>query len=241
MESSLHRQIKSLVARDPQSIEVPLDGYRIDAIDAEGRFVEVQFASLGALRNKVLQLRGAHSLRIIKPIVVGKRIVNLNPIDHSVISSRKSPKKFDRLTIFSELMHFTKCFPHSNVCIDVWQVHVLEKRLAKKKHRFRRKNYTLHDQELVSVENQTELRTPSDLANLLQLPNIDDSTFCTKLLAEQLGIQRWLAQQIAYVLDRCQAVERVGKSGNAHLYRWTENVLHPCRPQIKRRRAKRAA
>ncbi len=93
METSLHQQIKRLVARDDESIEVSLGSYRIDAIDSQNRLVEVQFGPLGALRNKVQALRSDHVVRIIKPIIASKRVVTIDPMTRQVLRSRKSPKQ----------------------------------------------------------------------------------------------------------------------------------------------------
>ena len=68
METSLHRELKHLYAASPDSVEVAESRYRIDAIDAKGRLVEIQHAGLGALRRKITQLLDAdHQIRIIKP------------------------------------------------------------------------------------------------------------------------------------------------------------------------------
>ena len=44
------------------------------------------------------------------------------------------------------------------------------------------------------------------------------SPFHTGHLAEQLDVQRWLAQRVTYVLRKTCAIRAVGKKGNAVLY-----------------------
>lgn len=52
METSLHRQLKALYCAEASRQEVRVDGFRIDAVD-RGRLIEIQQASLAALRHKV--------------------------------------------------------------------------------------------------------------------------------------------------------------------------------------------
>jgi hypothetical protein len=59
-------------------------------------------------------------------------------------------------------------------------------------------------------------KTAGDLRRLLpkDLPRI----FHTGQLAEGLGVQRWIAQRMAYCLREMGAVKTVGKKGGAWLY-----------------------
>ena len=61
METSLHRSLKERYATggDGRS-EVPIRGYRIDAVDEAGRLVEVQSGPLGPLRGKLGRLLPEH-------------------------------------------------------------------------------------------------------------------------------------------------------------------------------------
>ena len=75
METSLHRELKHHFAANSESVEVTVDGYRIDAIDATGALVEIQHSGLGSIRKKALQLlANGHQLRIIKPSIGNKWI-----------------------------------------------------------------------------------------------------------------------------------------------------------------------
>ena len=49
METSLHRDLKALYARDDAQFEVSLGNFRIDAVSG-GRLVEIQHGSLAAIR-----------------------------------------------------------------------------------------------------------------------------------------------------------------------------------------------
>ena len=80
METSLHRQLKRRYAGDDDSMEVVVGSYRIDAV-RDGELIEVQCASLAAIRAKCQDLLQRHALRVVKPVVLRTRIGGERPID----------------------------------------------------------------------------------------------------------------------------------------------------------------
>lgn len=200
-------------------MEVVVDGFRIDAIDAQGALVEIQHAGMGAIRNKVQKLLDSdYVVRVVKPIVAQKLIVTLEKEDGPVLRTRKSPKHSEPLDIFRELIHFTKVFPHPNLVIETVNVHCVEKRIARVNKRWKRKKYRVVDQSLVNVFDSDFLATANDLWRLLGYPKLP-STFDTQELAEAIGKPRWVAQQVAYTLSRCDGAEACGKRGNSIIYK----------------------
>ena len=94
METSLHRALKTLyAARDEGCSEVAVEGFRVDAVDEDGRLVEIQSGALGPLRGKLRQLLPRHRIRIVKPVVLGRRLVRKARSDGPVVSVRLSPKR----------------------------------------------------------------------------------------------------------------------------------------------------
>lgn len=220
METSLHRQLKSLYVADAAQHEVVLGDYRIDAIRGN-ELIEVQHGSLAAIRDKIRRLLETHRVRVVKPIVARKTLVKLAEPGGEPQSTRKSPKRGTVLDLFDELVYFTRVFPHPRLTLEAVLVEVVETRYpGRGKRRRRRKpdqEYQTEDQQLVAVDSRHEFRKASDLLKLLpaKLPR----PFHTGHLAEGLGVQRWIAQRIAYCLRHMGAVEEAGKTGNAILYR----------------------
>ena len=92
MESTLHRQLKQRFG--PESggrAEVQIGQYRVDAIDSEGRLVEIQAGPLGVLKSKLSRLLDEHEVRVIKPVVLSRRIVRRHRADGPDRSARRSP------------------------------------------------------------------------------------------------------------------------------------------------------
>jgi hypothetical protein len=218
METSLHRQLKYHFAADSNSVEVTVDGFRIDAIDAKGSLVEIQHAGLGSIRDKALKLlSNGHKLRIIKPLIGCKWIETLDRPGGERLRRRKSPKKLATIDIFRELIHFTQVFPLPKLTIEVLAVECIEQRIDRVNKRRRRKQYKTLDQHLAKVGDSTVLKGLPDLWRLLGNPKLP-LQFDTKELAEHLGQPRWFAQQIAYTLHRCGAIEITCKRGNSIVY-----------------------
>lgn len=233
METSLHRTLKARYAIDPSQTEIRLGKYRIDAIDEVGRLVEVQHAGLGAIRDKIADLLNDHVVRIVKPIVAKKWIVTLDPQKGTVQRRRRSPKSGCHLNIFTELLHFTRVFPHPNLILEVPLIDVEETRMPVKKRWGRAKQYKVVDQKILSVGESLWLTKASDLFAMVNAPA--DAIFDTSMLAIWLERPRWFAQQAAYVLSRCGACTEAGKRGNSRLYQAVS--IKVAAPNRKRKRA----
>jgi hypothetical protein len=110
-------------------------------------------------------------------------------------------------------------FPHKRLTLEVLLVEVEELRYPGhgRRRRRRSRDFQVEDQRLLSVVEVHRFRTLADLRRILprQLPD----TFHTGHLAECLEVTRRTAQGIAYCFREMGAIKRVGKQGNALLYR----------------------
>ncbi len=217
METSLHRQLKEVYARQGGQLEAPLGNYRIDVV-CEDELIEIQHGSLAAIRDKVGDLLRNHRVRVVKPIVRRKQLVKQDAKGGRVISRRLSPKRGCEIDLFDELIYFTRVFPHPNLTLETPLVDVEEWRYPGHGRRRRRRStdQIVEDQKLVSVDRILRFRTPGDLLRLI--PTDLPSPFHTAHLSEALKAPRWGAQRIAYCLRNMGAVTTAGKQGNAWLY-----------------------
>ncbi len=85
METSLHRELKSLYGGEDVRFEVPLGAHRIDAVSGD-RLIEIQLGSLAAIRDKIRALLKNHCVTVVKPIIATRcwsskqsRTVRLHP------------------------------------------------------------------------------------------------------------------------------------------------------------------
>ncbi|TWU12441.1 hypothetical protein CA54_12650 [Symmachiella macrocystis] len=229
METSLHRQLKSLYCTDESQQEVTLAGYRIDGIVDE-MLIEIQCASLGAIRDKIRALTKKHDVIVVKPLAARKQLVKYDRKRGKIISRRASPKRETFHDLFLELVHFVNVFPHPRLTLEVLLTEQQEHRLPPLKSRRTRKKYRVQDRSLERVVSKLVLRTNNDL--LTMLPPDLPTEFTTADIARGSEIPRWLAQKMAYCLRKTGAVSTIGKQGNAMVYQ--------CE-QTKREKTKRKA
>lgn len=218
METSLHRQLKSIYAGEEGEVEHRLGRYRIDAV-RDGLLIEIQHGGLAAIRDKIQALVKKHDVLVVKPIVARKRLIKYKKQGGAIASSRWSPKRGGKLDLFHELIHFTRAFPHKRLAIETPLVEVEEHRYPGhgKRRRWRKNDFVVDDQTLVRVIETHRYESTADLLRLL--PTGLPSPFDTGDLAVGLEIDRWLAQRIAYALRKTGAARQVGKRGNALLYK----------------------
>lgn len=239
METSLHRELKSHYAESDAATEVRLGRYRIDAISG-GELIEIQFASLSAIRDKIAALVRSEQVRIVKPIVARRRIIRQDHPDGPVISRRMSPKRGVTVDVFDELIFLTQVFPHPNLIIEVPLVSVEEWRLPPPSKWPRRRRYKpkhqVKDVVLNEILSTDCFATTADLLRLVQADELP-APFDTADLAAVLDCPRPVAQRIAYVLRQTGAVVDAGRRGNAILY----SLAPPSRPQCRKVRKTRVA
>jgi hypothetical protein len=133
-------------------VEQRLGRYRIDVVQPD-RLVEIQVASLSAIRDKIASLLRKHHVLVVKPIVVRKHLVKLRRAGGTLISRRLSPKRATLLDIFDELVHFTRVFPHRRLTLEVPLIEIEEWRYPGhgRRRRWRDNDHQVEDQRLLDV------------------------------------------------------------------------------------------
>jgi hypothetical protein len=178
--------------------------------------IEIQHASLASIRDKVRRLLANHRVRVVKPIIVNKLLVLRARRGDQIIRKRRSPKRGSWVDLFHELIYFTKVFPHERLSIEAVLVDVEEWRRVVPPHGKRGKKFSVEDQLLAATHESIRIESPQDLHRLL--PKRLPQPFHTGQLAERMGIERWIAQRVAYTLRETGAVRVVGKQRGAWLY-----------------------
>lgn len=215
METSLHRQLKEFYCGDARAREVTVKGFRIDAV-VDGQLVEIQQASLAALRNKVAVLVTSHDVVVVKPLAAHKTLVRRNRKGGPIVARRTSPRHESLLDLFQDLVHFVGVFPHPRLTLEVLLTEQEEIRVRRSKRKRWQKDYRVEDRLLVGICSRHILATTADLRSLL--PAGLSEPFTTAELARAAGIPRWLAQKMAYCLRKTGAIAPIGKCRNAILY-----------------------
>ena len=227
MATTLHQQLKEHYVSDPDCHEVDLDDYRIDAVADDGRLIEIQCASLSAIRDKIRRLTKNHHVTVVKPLAWKKKLLKKERRNGKVVSSRYSPAHQTLPWIFLELVHFTSAFPHPNLQLDILLTEQEEIRIPPKRRTWRRK-HSVQDRRLVDVHQTVSVCTADDLWQQLELSLPVE--FTTADMAATGSMPRWLAQKAAWCFRQMKYLKASGKQGNAVVYR-----------RVRRRTKQRAA
>jgi hypothetical protein len=217
METTLHRQLKERYAMDGGAVEQRVGRYRIDVIRGT-QLIEIQLAPLMSIRDKIAALLKKHDVLVVKPLIATKHLVKRRGAGGKIVSRRRSPKRRTLLDVFEELVHFTRVFPHRRLTLEVLLVEIEEWRYpGHGRRRWRRDNdHLIEDQHLLEVHAVHQFRTAGDLCRML--PPALPQPFHTGQLADGLGVERWIAQRMAYCLRETGAIQSVGKLRGAWLY-----------------------
>jgi hypothetical protein len=213
-EGSLHAQLKAWYRRPGDLLEQPVDGYVVDLVRGD-TLVEIQTGGFAPLRRKLARLLVRHTVRLVVPIPLTRRIVRLSGAGE-ILSTRRSPRRGRPQDVFARLVSLPSLLAQPGFEVEVLLTHEEEHRRHEPGRAFRRRGWVVAGRSLVSVERSLLLRTPDDAAKLLpQLPNVFD----TAELAAAVGCQRRLAQQMTYCLRALGALETDGHRARSVLYR----------------------
>jgi hypothetical protein len=213
-EGPLHRALKAWLAQPGDRLEVPVEGFVIDLVRADGELVEIQTGHFAPLRAKLDALLDRHRMRIAHPVPARRRVVRVDA-GGEVVGQRTSPKRATAAAIFEVLVSFPTLLSHPHLTIDVLlcaEDHVR----APAPVRGRRFTRDPGQRRLVDVLERVELREPADLARLVPLPG---EPFTTRELAAAMGAPLPLAQKAAHCLRALAVLEPAGRRGRAPVHR----------------------
>jgi len=213
-ERPLHAALKAWYAGDGDGIEVPVDGFVVDIV-REDLLIEIQTRGFSSIKRKLTTLLETRQVRLVHPIAVEKWIIKASA-DGAAPSRRKSPRRGSPQDLFAELVSFPSLVAHPRLSIDVVMIQADELWRYDGSRGWRRRGWVVEERRLIDVLEVISIDSPGELVNLLpaDLPN----EFTTADLAAAMGSTRRLAQQTAYCLRHCGAIEVADKRGNAIVY-----------------------
>jgi hypothetical protein len=219
-EGPLHAAVKDLCARPGDRAEVPMEGYVIDLVRADGELVEIQTGGFSPLGPKLDALLDGHRMRIVHPVAAERRIVRIDE-QGEVLSSRRSPLRGAALDVFDRLVSFPSLLAHPNLTVEVLlcrEDHIRAPEAGRSRSGRRRRDPG--QRRLVDVVGSVVLASPADAAALLP-DALAAEPFTTRELATALGCRMVLAQRVAYCLRAMEVLTDAGKRGHAPLHRRT--------------------
>ena len=213
-EGPLHAAVKALLIEPGARVEVPLGGFVIDLVRADGELVEIQTGGFGPLAGKLDALLDEHRMRIVHPIAAERRIVRVDG-QGQIVGARRSPKRATAMAVFDKLVAFPSLLTHPNLTIEVL--------LLREDHVRSPQPRTTHgrtrdpgERRLVDVLDRVVLRTADDVLALL--PELPREPFTTREFAGAVRCSTLLAQRTLYCLRTIGITEPAGMRGRAPLH-----------------------
>lgn len=213
-EGPLHASLKAWVAEPGDRLEVPVAGYVIDVVRGD-TLIEVQTGGFAPLGAKLDALLDTHEVVIVAPLAFRTRITKIDDAG-TILSDRWSPKRASFLSVFERLVSFPSLLSHPHLSIRAVGTVQREVRRHHEGRAWRRRGWVVEERQLVEVVDEIVLGGVEDAARLL--PDQLGDSFTTTDLAATAGIDRRLAQRMAYCLREQGAITEVGRTGNARVY-----------------------
>ena len=232
-ESSLHKMIKNMVAKEVSGItEKEINGYICDIYGTNGKIYEVQTKNLGNLTGKILNLLESYPVTLIYPLPVKTYIEYYaeKNIEGKPLSRRKAPGTKTIYNIFDELMG---CFPlllKENFTLAVVETSITKERLrtakkvqsANKNRRFL-KDWLTHDTTLDEIYS---FRTFCEAKDYIELLPKNLETFTINDLAQTKEFAKINKNQIykmMWTFEKMGIVECIGKVGRSREFKILTN------------------
>ncbi|MDH3704985.1 MAG: hypothetical protein OES57_02910 [Acidimicrobiia bacterium] len=190
-EGSLHAALKDDYARPGDRFEQPLDGFVID-IRRDDLLIEIQTGSFAAMGNKLDHLLSGHRMLLVHPIAAETYL------DKPGAKPRRSPKRGSVYSLFDELVSIPTLLDHPHLSLEVVLVSVTNHQVPDPSARRGRGGWRTVDRALRHIVERQRFDHTSDLARLL--PDDLPEVFTTADLGRHAGIDRDLAQKMAYCL-----------------------------------------
>lgn len=214
-ETHLHASLKRWLAEPGDRFEVPVGRFVVDIV-RDDMLIEIQTRGFSSMKCKLDALLDEHRIVIAHPIAQRKWILK-GPHDGKPPTRRKSPKAGSVYDVFTELVSFPSLADHPNFSIQVLLTDEEEVRRFDGNRSWRRRGWAVVERRLLDVTDRIHLVTPTDWLALLPADLPDP--FTTADLASATGLPRRTAQQMAFCLRQMNALDVVGKNGNAFEYR----------------------
>ncbi len=221
-EKGVHNALKHYFEPDEGCHEVEIGGYVADIVGENG-IIEIQTQRFSSMRSKLEQFLRCAPVTIVYPCITTKRLVKIDKDTGEVLSKRKSPDHRSEYDLFDELWGIKELVNNDRLTICVVKLEAEEYRIDIPKEQQKRRWGAKRTKSLE--------RMPTALLDMVWIHSLYDyrsflptklpEPFTTSDLASAAGIPLSLSQSTLGMLNYLGIVERVGKRGNAYLYKLT--------------------
>jgi len=222
-EKTLHAILKNYYEPDEDKHEIPIDRYVADIFTGK-EIIEIQTAQFNRMREKMDAFLPKYPVTIVYPIAREKWLYWVDPDSGEITEKRKSPRKGNEYEIFLELYKIKSYLKQEHLKIHIVLLDVEEYKLLDGWGKQKKNNASKYDRIPLHICKETVIERIEDYMQFIPYQLQDH--FTSKSFAKAAHIPPRLATVVLNVLDHMEVVERIGKEGNAYVYRVREERLH---------------
>lgn len=220
-EKTIHRVLKNYYEADKRQQEIPIEGFYADILRDDGSVVEIQTKSFDRLRPKLEVFLKEHIVTIVYPMVDSRTLCYIDEDTGEILRRRKSPKHMKDEEAFVELYRIKSYLSHPNIRIKLVALecedYYFESQSASGRSLYLKK----FDSMPLGIVREVDLNRVEDYMQFVPLDLEED--FTLKEYSKASGLSHDLAGIGLRVLTELGILSRVGKRGNAYLYRVVED------------------
>jgi len=210
--------LKNFFEKDLSFQEVRVDRFYAD-ICRDNQIIEIQTANFNKLRDKLEVFLPNYLVMIVYPIPHVKYMHWIDEETGEISGRRKSPKLGTPYHAFNELYKIKSYLKHPNLRLCFLLFDTDEYRLLNGWSHNRKRGSTRFDRIPTELYDLITLETPKDY---LQFVPYELDVFTTADYSKCVKVARRDAVTICNILCYLEIIERIGKKGNAYLYRAVE-------------------
>lgn len=215
-EKTVHAILKNYYEPDEDRQEIPIENYVAD-IYVDGEIIEIQTGQFNRMRDKLNIFLPLYPVTIVYPIPREKYLIWIDEVSGELSAPRKSPKRGNPYHAFPELYKIKMFLKSPNLRFKLALVDMEEYRLLNGWSRDRKKGSVRFDRIPTQLVEEVGIDCVQDYLQFV--PYELEEPFTAKEFAGTVHITPKLAGIVLNLLYYVEAVERVGKKGNAYLYK----------------------
>ncbi len=215
-EKTVHAVLKNYLEPNEQYQEIKVEGFFAD-IAREDEVIEIQTRNFNTLRRKLDVFLERGYVTVVYPIPYIKWLCWIDEETGEVSKRRKSPKMGNYLMAFRELYRIKSYLVHPRLRLHMILMNVEESRLLNGWSQDKKKGSTRFDRIPLEIVDELFIDNAKDYLKLIPvgLPDV----FSVKDYQKAGKINNGMASLALNILYHVGTVERVGKKGNAYLYK----------------------
>lgn len=215
-EKTVHAILKNYLQPDEDHQEIPIEGFVADIYN-DGEIIEIQTRQFDKMRNKLKAFLPLYPVTIVYPIPREKWLIWIDEESGELSNPRKSPLKGTPYTVFPELYKIKMFLKDPNLRLKLMLMDMEEYKLLNGWSKDKKKGSSRYDRIPIQLVEEVEINCIEDYMQFV--PYELEDAFTAKEFGKAAHIPAKLAGMVVNILHHMGTIERIGKRGNAYLYK----------------------